>query len=456
MEGYETGGNPHIWAAVNDVAAMIKELDPNHPTMTVTADIGGDRIYWVHERSPAIDIHGINTYGGAPSVAERLHEGGATKPFVITEFGPVGPWEMPTTDWGAPYEQTSTGKADFYREAYEKSVLGAPGMSLGAYAFLWSWKMEATETWFGMFLDNGARTGAVDVMTELWSGNAPDDLAPTVGPLQVSGGASMEPGAEISASVGAADPEGGALRAEWVLRDESGDYLTGGDFRQPTPIIEGAVVESGVDSATVRMPDEPGAYRLFYFVYDEAGNAATANVPLQVEGELGAIRFPFWVYEDTFDRMPWAGSGWMGSPEKMTMDGDHSDNPHEGDHSIRINLEARAPWGAIAWQHPPNNWGDMEGGFDLTGATALEVWARGEYGGETIGLGVGLLGDDKTYPDSGITKIDGIRLSRQWQRYVIPLTDIDLSSIKTGFVVNIEGRRRATTIYLDSIRFIAE
>ena len=98
----------------------------------------------------------------------------------------------------------------------------------------------------------------------------------------------------------------------------------------------------------------------------------------------------------------------------------------------------------------------MDGGFDLTGATALEVWARGEYGGETIGLGVGLLGDDKAYPDSGIAKIDGIRLSRQWQRYVIPLTDMDLSSIKTGFVVNIEGRRRATTIYLDSIRFIAD
>ncbi len=456
MEGYEDGSNPHVWRAVNDVAEMIKELDPNHPTMTVTAEVGGGRIDWVHNRTPAIDIHGVNSYGGAPSLAERLREGGATKPFVITEFGPVGTWEMPTTDWGAPYEQTSTGKADFYREAYESSVTGAPGMSLGSYAFLWSWKMEGTETWFGMFLDGGAKTAAVDVMTELWSGSAPDDLAPTVEPLTMDGGASVDPGAEIVVNASAGDPEGGSLRSEWVLRMDSGDYLTGGDYRQPTPIIEGAILEGDINGARVRMPDEPGAYRLFYFAYDEAGSVATANVPLYVEGELGATRMPFYVYEDSFDQMPWAASGWMGSAEALTMDGDHSDNPHAGSNSIRMSLRARKPWVGVAWQNPPNNWGEMDGGFDLTGATELEVWARGEYGGEVISIGVGLMGDDVSYPDSDQNKIDNIRLSRQWQRYVVPLSGMDLSSIKTGFVVTIVGRNRPTTIYLDSIRFIAD
>ncbi len=454
MEGYESGSNPHVWRAVNDVAEMIKELDPNHPTMTVTAEIGGGRVEWVHNRTPAIDIHGVNSYGGAPSLYERLQEGGATKPYVITEFGPVGTWEMPTTDWGAPYEQTSTGKADFYREAYENSVTGAPGMSLGSYAFLWSSKMEGTETWFGMFLDGGARTAAVDVMTELWSGSAPADLAPTVEPLELIGSASVEPGAEITVNAAAGDPEGGSLREEWVLRMDSGDYLTGGDFRQPTPIVEGAILEGDIDGARVLMPDEPGAYRLFYFVYDEAGNVATANVPLYVEGDIAATRMPFWVYEDTFDRMPWAASGWMGSSEALTMDGDHSDNPHAGSNSIRMRLGARKPWVGVAWQNPPNNWGEMDGGFDLTGATELEVWARGEYGGEVISIGVGLMGDDVPYPDSDQNKIDNIRLTRQWQRYVVPLSGMDLSSIKTGFVVTIVGRNRPTTIYLDSIRFI--
>jgi hypothetical protein len=44
-------------------------------------------------------------------------------------------------------------------------------------------------------------------------------------------------------------------------------------------------------------------------------------------------------------------------------------------------------------------------------------------------------------------------LKQAWQRYRIPLKRLDLSSIKTGFVVTITGRKSPVTIYLDSIRF---
>jgi hypothetical protein len=59
---------------------MVKELDPAHPTMTVTAEIGGARIESVHKKCPAIDIHGINSYGGALSLTDRLRDGGAPSP----------------------------------------------------------------------------------------------------------------------------------------------------------------------------------------------------------------------------------------------------------------------------------------------------------------------------------------------------------------------------------------
>jgi hypothetical protein len=285
MEEYGSGDDPRIWAAVNDVAAMIKELDPHHPTMTVTAELGGGRIEMVHKHTPAIDIHGINAYGGAASIAQRLREGGATKPYVITEFGPIGPWETSTTDWGAPYEQTSTEKADFYRQTYQHSVLDNPGKALGAYAFLWGNKMEGTATWFGMLLDDGSKLGVVDAMAELWSGEAPGDLAPTIEPLTVDTATAVDPGAEILATVSAADPEGEPITLHWALRRESGDYATGGDFRPVIRDIEGAVLETAGPTAKVRMPDKPGAYRLFVYARDPAGHAATANIPLLVKGE---------------------------------------------------------------------------------------------------------------------------------------------------------------------------
>jgi len=454
MEGFEDGDSPVIWKAVNDVAAMVKELDPNHPTMTVTAFVHGERIQYVHERSPAIDIHGVNAYGGASIVAERLREGGATKPFVLTEFGPLGPWEMPTTEWGAPYEQTSTDKADFYRQSYEQGILAETGFALGSYAFLWGHKMEGTETWFGMFLPDGARTGAVDAMTELWSGSPSADLAPVIEPLSLEGNAQVEPGAEVRLKSSVSDPEGSALRVRWVLRPESDDYATGGDFRPNLPEIDGAIIEGSAEGALVRMPQEPGAYRLFFYAYDAAGNAATANVPLLVKG-TPRTRFPVSVYEDSFQAMAWVPSGWMGSIDSLTLDGEYRDEPpYEGAASIRMRYEGKFGWVGVAWQDPPNNWGDLEGGYDLTGATALELLARGDYGGEKVSFGVGIIQKDKAHPDSGIAKVDGIRLTREWQRYTVPLRKVDLSGIKTGFVVTLTGRSTPVTVYLDSIRFV--
>ena len=454
MEGFEDGNNPAIWRAVNDVAAMVKELDPNHPTMAVTAFVHGERVEFVHRRSPVIDIHGVNAYGGAQVVPEWLHDRGATKPFVLTEFGPLGPWEVPKTEWGAPVEPTSTEKAAYYRESYEKGIAAVPDLALGSYAFLWGNKMEATETWFGMFLKDGSRTGAIDVMTEIWSGKAPDDLAPTVEPLQVDGQTQLDPGDVLQVAAAVADPEGGPVRARWVLRPESGDYKTGGDFRPNLPEIDGAIIEGRIDGAKVRLPDDPGPYRLFLYAYDEAGNAATANVPLLVKGEVGT-RFPVSVYEDGFLHMPWVPSGWIGNIEHLTLDGESAaEPPYEGARSIKMRYEGKFGWVGVAWQDPPNNWGEQDGGYDLTGARELELWARGEYGGERVSFGVGLLEKDKTYPDSGIKKIDGIELTREWQRYTIPLQRLDLSSIKTGFVVTLTGRSTPVTIYLDSIRFI--
>ncbi len=454
MEGFGEGDNPAIWKAVNDIATMVKKLDPLHPTMTVTAELGGGRIDGVQERCPSIDIHGINSYGGAPSVAERYRVGGATKPYVLTEFGPLGVWEIPKNAWGAPSEPTSTEKAAFYRRSYESGVIGAQGLALGSYVFTWGFKMEATPTWYGMFLPDGAPLAAVDVMTELWSGRPPTNLAPTVEPLVIEGGSRLDPGDEVRVRAVIADPEGAAIRVRWVLRRESREYATGGDFRPVPPEVQGAVLEGRADGARLRMPRDPGPYRLFLYAYDAAGRAATANVPLLVKGTV-RTPMPFYVYRDGFEGMPWAPSGWMGAIESLTLDGDHAGNPHEGKACIEMRFVGEVgTWVGVAWQHPANNWGDQEGGYDLTGARYLELWARGRYSSEKISIAVGLLGEDKAHPDSGKTTAEDIVLTYEWKRYRIRLKKLDLSSIKTGFVVVLSGQGSPVTVYLDSIRFV--
>jgi hypothetical protein len=264
----------------------------------------------------------------------------------------------------------------------------------------------------------------------------------------------VDPGTEIVATTSATDPEGEPVSLRWVLQPESGEYMTGGDFRPAMRDIEGAVLEASGSSAKVRMPDNPGGYRLFAYASDPAGNAATANIPLLVKGEP-RTQFPVSVYEEYFANMPWTPSGVMGNAKSLTLDDRWSESVFEGSHAIRMHYASRRGWVGVAWQHPPNNWGDQDGGFDLTGASALEFWVRGENGGEKASFGVGLLDKNTDYPDSVIVKTRMIELGSEWKKLRIDFMEgDDLSSLKVGFVVTLEAQRKPVTVYLDSIRFV--
>ncbi|MEL6187979.1 MAG: glycoside hydrolase family 2 TIM barrel-domain containing protein, partial [Myxococcota bacterium] len=195
MEGFADGGNAAIWSAVNNVAALVKRLDPHHPTMTVLAEIGGKRVANVHRLCPDVDIVGVNSYGGVRSLADRYQAAGGKKPFVVTEFGPPGAWETSKTGWGAPVELSSVNKGRVYEAAY-KSIYRSP-QALGAYAFVWGNKREATATWFGLLLPDGTPLNPVDRLQWLWSGKYPKNRSPRITALVAKGATTQDPGAEL-------------------------------------------------------------------------------------------------------------------------------------------------------------------------------------------------------------------------------------------------------------------
>ena len=126
---------PALWESIENMAKAAHEIDPNHPTMTVVAELGGNKVANIHKYCPSVDIVGINSYAGGSSVGQRYVKLGGTKPFILTEFGPPGQWETGKSKFGAVNELTSTEKNKWYRNTYEKSVLGMPGLCLGSYAF---------------------------------------------------------------------------------------------------------------------------------------------------------------------------------------------------------------------------------------------------------------------------------------------------------------------------------
>ena len=82
MEGYEPTTNPKMWTAVQDIAAYAHKVDSNHPTMTVVAEIGGDKVASFNKLCPDIDVLGINSYAGAQTIPERYKAAGGVKPYV--------------------------------------------------------------------------------------------------------------------------------------------------------------------------------------------------------------------------------------------------------------------------------------------------------------------------------------------------------------------------------------
>jgi hypothetical protein len=282
MEGFKDGDQVEIWKAINDIARMAKQVDPNHPTMTVIAEIGGKRVPMIHEHCPDIDIVGINTYAGITSIPDRYRKAGGTKPYVITEAGVPGTWETPKTKWEKVQEMPSSDKGDFYRRGWVEAVEKQPGLSLGEYVFNWGQKQEATETWFGMFLQDGSRLEPVDVMRELWTGKPPPNRCPKMSKIHLTGSQEVAPGATIKASVETSDPENDPLELEWILRREPAEYKEGGDREDPTATFPEAIVRTTGNEVEVKLPDKPGGYRLYAFVRDNHNGAATANVPLLV------------------------------------------------------------------------------------------------------------------------------------------------------------------------------
>lgn len=280
--------NPKVFDAINDISKMIHEVDGDHPTTTALAGFSAELAGLLETRTPDLDFVSIQMYGDIVNLPKILSEVGYDRPYFVTEWGAIGHWEVPKTAWGAPIEQNSSDKAANYLKSYEVAIASDPNRAMGSFVFLWGQKQERTPTWYGMFLEDGTETETVDTMHYIWNGEWPDNRSPQIAAMRLDGKVSLDnvvlaPGERYEAFVEASDSDGDALHYRWEIMRESEATQSGGDKEEVPEVFSGLIGARTPGSIVLNAPFDPGAYRLFVYVYDGQGHAGHANIPFLVE-----------------------------------------------------------------------------------------------------------------------------------------------------------------------------
>lgn len=243
---------------------------------------------------------------------------------------------------------------------------------------------------------------------------------------------------------------------------------TPSSLRRRTGLMVAAVVSAAIALPTGVLAGAPEAFDHLDRVMDEytnvfgvfedlgaAGNhfaARCASVPNPSDpAELAAITF-----------------------DETWSDGCHGD---DGGTCIRATFDALYTgfWGGYFFLNgtldadevlPSCNWGESPGaGFDLTGATQLTYWAKGETDGLEVEIFVGGVGwNPETgeqiapYPESHQrvpALSETVKLSTEWQEFTIDLSGLDLSYALSGiaWVASQELNPDGATFYLDDVSF---
>ena len=280
--------NFKVWETIEEIAKFIKKVDPNHPTVTVTAGLDPSKVFMIKKYCHSIDILGINAYGAIENAPLNIRKYGWEKPYIVSELGVNGPFEAKVNSWGAKIEPTNGFKANQRLRRYQDIIENDKDFCLGSYCFLWGQKQESTSTWHGMYLSNGHPTEAVDVMQYCWKGEWPAKRAPSIMQIKLNGdnwkkNHIFSKNEEVSLEYVFNRNNNDSLIFDYQLYPETFSNKGGGDFQESPDEIPIEIIKQSENSLNFKVPNKKGFYRIFVFVRNETNQTSVANIPFKVE-----------------------------------------------------------------------------------------------------------------------------------------------------------------------------
>ncbi|ANQ50875.2 hypothetical protein MY04_3524 [Flammeovirga sp. MY04] len=289
----ENGGlgkvNPKVYDALEEIVRYIHQVDSIHPVTTTFAGIIPTHVKVASERCPSLDFYSFQIYGGLQTLPQDIEKLSLNKPYIISEYGPLGHWERPSTSWNREIEETSKEKSEGLTQRIQSGFIeNTNPLFLGGFAFLWGQKQERTPTWYGMFLPTGECDARVDVLTEYWSGKVPNNYAPLVSSITLNDKYAtdniiIKEAETCAVNIDVTDPDNDPLQYKWELLGEVKEKSEGGAYEAKPKVYSLEILADNGSSITFKLPENNGEYRLFAYVFDGNGKVGTANIPFMVD-----------------------------------------------------------------------------------------------------------------------------------------------------------------------------
>lgn len=290
-----------LWRAVNNIAKIIHEIDPNHPTTTMIPTDPTSTLF-ISLFCSDIDILSLNVFIKKKlPFYTRLWNG----PVLVSEYNSFAYWNKATarTEWYAKLEPTSSSKVKTLQTQYQELINNNRDKCLGAYVFFWGQKQEYTTTYFGLFTEKGNPTEVIDAMQHIWTSKWPANRAPgisslTINQKQDSRNIYLEAGQKYKAEILARDNENDSLQLNWEIQKDNTEIFFNSRVGQPKPevIAEGKLnFENFAKNKPAHTPAShqkfnlefiaptyEGPYRLFIYLTNKNQKTATSNAAFYV------------------------------------------------------------------------------------------------------------------------------------------------------------------------------
>ncbi|MFD4688828.1 discoidin domain-containing protein [Streptomyces sp. NPDC058463] len=256
---------------VNDVAKKIHSIDVDHPVTSTDAWTGAWPYY--KRNAPDLDLYSMNSYGDICGVRGAWEQGGYTKPYIITEGGPAGEWEVPDDANGVPDEPTDVQKADGYTKAWG-CVTGHQGVALGATLFHYGLEHDFGGVWFNLLPDGLKRLSYYAVKKAYAGSTSGDNTPPVITNMGVTPASAAPAGKEFTVRADVRDPDGDPVTYKIFL---SGNYASG-DKR----LVEAQWRSTGNGTFAVTAPEKLGVWKVYIQAEDGRGNAGIDTKSVKV------------------------------------------------------------------------------------------------------------------------------------------------------------------------------